>query len=240
MTTCSTSTVAHIAVHRARSTTASKARAAARSVNVRSRAFLGNTMGLTPFGYSCSASSSKFVVRAANTFADEVVMTGEEYVVVGLAHCFEKIENKLVPRFVVEPVTAGTVHSMAAGALTSYKALTSLTLGEAIKMDLSALPDAIRSEDGVQFADNFVFRTECAARTWSRPHAVEHCQDIVPSCPDVRSDWNYSVTNNTRILNFENIVNDDDNVKQDMSIDVYGRKEEGTDIDQQIEDLANA
>ncbi len=28
-----------------------------------------------------------------------------------------------------------------------------------------------------------------------------------------------------RVLNFENVVNDDDNIKQDISIDVYGRAE---------------
>eukprot|EP00959_Pyramimonas_sp_CCMP1952_P382793 8021076-Pyramimonas_sp.AAC.1 len=100
--------------------------------------------------------------------------------------------------------------------------------------------EELRAEKDVSFADNFVFRTECVARTWGRPHAVENCQNIVPASPDVRSDWNFSVTNNTRILNFENVVNDNDNVKQDMSIDVYGRKEEGVDIDQQIDDLANA
>jgi len=66
------------------------------------------------------------------------------------------------------------------------------------------------------------------------------CSNVVPACPDIRDDWNYSVQNNTRILNFENVVNDDDNVKQDMSIDVYGRKEEGVDIDKQIEESANA
>eukprot|EP00959_Pyramimonas_sp_CCMP1952_P165625 3461937-Pyramimonas_sp.AAC.1 len=52
-----------------------------RSADVRSRAFLGNTRGLTSVGFSCSASSStKFVVKAA--FADEVNLTGDEYVVV--------------------------------------------------------------------------------------------------------------------------------------------------------------
>jgi phosphatidylinositol glycan class S len=40
-----------------------------------------------------------------------------------------------------------------------------------------------------------------------------------------RSDWNFSLEFK-RVLNFENVVTDDDNVKQDMSIDVYGRKKE--------------
>lgn len=38
----------------------------------------------------------------------------------------------------------------------------------------------------------------------------------------VRSTFNFSL-DNKRVLNFENVVTDDDNVKQDMSIDVYGR-----------------
>ena len=49
------------------------------------------------------------------------------------------------------------------------------------------------------------------------------CRDIVP-LGQVRSKWNYSVERK-RVLNFVNVVSDDDNVKQDMSIDVYGRKE---------------
>jgi len=37
--------------------------------------------------------------------------------------------------------------------------------------------------------------------------------------------WNYNL-DEKRVLNFENVVNDDDNIKQDLSIDVYGRKSE--------------
>lgn len=39
-----------------------------------------------------------------------------------------------------------------------------------------------------------------------------------------RKDWNFSLQDK-RVLNFENEVNDSDNIKQDISIDVYGRKE---------------
>jgi phosphatidylinositol glycan class S len=41
----------------------------------------------------------------------------------------------------------------------------------------------------------------------------------------LKSSFNYDTTDK-RVLNFENVVNDDDNVKQDMSIDVYGRKQQ--------------
>jgi len=47
------------------------------------------------------------------------------------------------------------------------------------------------------------------------------CRDIVP-LGQTKSSFNYSI-DDKRVLNFENVVNDDDNVKQDMSIDVYGR-----------------
>ena len=40
----------------------------------------------------------------------------------------------------------------------------------------------------------------------------------------VKSSFNYDVSDK-RVLNMENVVNDDDNIKQDISIDVYGRKE---------------
>ena len=45
-----------------------------------------------------------------------------------------------------------------------------------------------------------------------------------------KTDWNFN-TDHKRVLNEENIVSDDDNIKQDKSIDVYGRfdDEEGED-----------
>lgn len=39
----------------------------------------------------------------------------------------------------------------------------------------------------------------------------------------LRSNFNVDLTYK-RVLNMENIVNDADNIKQDISIDVYGRK----------------
>ena len=40
----------------------------------------------------------------------------------------------------------------------------------------------------------------------------------------VRNNFNFS-TDQRRVLNFEHIVSESDNIKQDMSIDVYGRTE---------------
>ncbi len=49
------------------------------------------------------------------------------------------------------------------------------------------------------------------------------CRDIVP-LGQTKASFNYSL-DDKRVLNFENVVNDDDNIKQDISIDVYGRAE---------------
>ena len=48
-------------------------------------------------------------------------------------------------------------------------------------------------------------------------------RDIVPLGRS-KANFNYNL-DEKRVLNFENVVNDDDNIKQDISIDVYGRAE---------------
>jgi hypothetical protein len=54
------------------------------------------------------------------------------------------------------------------------------------------------------------------------------CSDIVP-LGQVKGGFNYSVEDK-RVLNMENVVTDDDNIKQDISIDVYGRKDKEEDV----------
>ena len=48
------------------------------------------------------------------------------------------------------------------------------------------------------------------------------CRDIVP-LNAVRDSFNFSLEQK-RVLNFEHVVSEADNIKQDMSIDVYGRE----------------
>jgi len=143
------------------------------------------------------------------------------YCCVGLAHCFQKSdEGKLENLFVIEPLSASSLECMAAGARTSYKAVYGLSYAEASQRSREVLPEAFA--EGL-FCDKWNVRLEAAARTWQRPHAQDNLMDIVP-LGKVRSDFNFSL-DDKRVLNFENIVNDDDNIKQDLSIDVYGRAE---------------
>lgn len=65
-------------------------------------------------------------------------------------------------------------------------------------------------------------------------------REIVPS-GEVRDDFNHVTEgDNKRMLNVEHEVNDSDNIKQDMSIDVYGRGSEASDdADAEIANLYN-
>lgn len=66
---------------------------------------------------------------------------------------------------------------------------------------------------------------------------------LVPENPAIRSDWNFNLEDK-RILNMDYEVSDSDNIKQDISIDVYGRKdEEGEEVPEEekaIQSLYNA
>jgi len=149
----------------------------------------------------------------------------EDYLVLGLAHCFEKGDDgKLKDVMVIEPVSANSLEGMVAGTKTCFKIVTGLTVGEAMRRDKSSLPPEFL--EGT-FCEDYEFRCEASARTWARPHAQDNLLDIVP-LGSSRSKFNYNL-DEKRVLNMENVVKDEDNIKQDLSIDVYGRKAEDSD-----------
>lgn len=140
-----------------------------------------------------------------------------------LAHCFEKNdEGKLQDRLVIEPLSANSLEAMSVGAKTSYIHVFGILLEDALKKG-EKLPEEF---DSGTFCENYEGRCDSAARTWMRPHAVDNLMDIVP-LGMVKSSFNYD-TSDMRVLNMDVEVNDSDNIKQDMSIDAYGRKAEET------------
>ncbi|KAG0621784.1 hypothetical protein M758_3G048100 [Ceratodon purpureus] len=177
--------------------------------------------------------SATVVTRAANeNFGQDPEWSDDDYIVLGLAHCFRKDENgKLQDAFVVEPVTAGTLECMENGGVTCYKCVTATTLGVALKEDVSLLPAEMQSGT---ISDEFNFRAKCASRTWKRDHPQQNLLHIVPK-DGVKSEYNFSLQDK-RVLNEEVVVNDSDNIKQDMSIDVYGRQKE-EEISSEISEL---
>ena len=170
------------------------------------------------------AMASGFVVRAASdVVGQDPEWSDDDYIVLGVAHCFRKDENgRLKDAFVVEPVTAGTLECMENGGVTCYKFVTATTLGVALKQDLSLLPPEFQT--GADICEEFDFRAKCASRTWKRDHPQQNLLHLTPK-DGVRSDFNFSLQDK-RVLNAEVVVNDSDNIKQDMSIDVYGRAKE--------------
>jgi len=96
-----------------------------------------------------------------------------------------------------------------------------VTVGDVLGGSTEKLPADFA---GASFCDDWRFRLECCARTWDRPYPREKLLGLVPLGTQ-RKDWNFSLQDK-RVLNFENVVTDEDNVKQDISIDVYGRAKE--------------
>lgn len=95
----------------------------------------------------------------------------DDYLALGLAHCFVKDDNsKLQDEFVIEPIPAGALECMENGGVTSYKFVTAVGLGTALKQDGSALPTEFQA---ARFCEDFEYRAKCSARTWKRQHAEE-------------------------------------------------------------------
>ena len=81
---------------------------------------------------------------------------------------------------------------------------------------------APRHSDVVKVAQLFSWSREELRRTM-QPFTRFCCSDLVP-LGQTRTKFNFNL-DEKRVLNFENVVSDDDNIKQDMSIDVYGRQD---------------
>jgi len=169
--------------------------------------------------------NARVLLRAGDgdLYGEQWYTPPDQYLAVGLAHCFEKNdEGKLQDRLIIEPLSANSLEAMSVGAKTSYIHVFGILLEDALKRG-EKLPEEF---DSGTFCENYEGRCDSAARTWMRPHAVDNLMDIVP-LGMVKSSFNYD-TSDMRVLNMDVEVNDSDNIKQDMSIDAYGRKAEET------------
>jgi len=106
-----------------------------------------------------------------------------------------------------------------------------------VNMDnLEALGDGY---DGVELCENVMERAAAASRTFRRREEAKMLELY-----EMSDEYNFS-TERKRILNQVKVVSDDDNIKQDKSIDVYGRGGDDDDdndngLKDEIEKLANA
>lgn len=129
-----------------------------------------------------------------------------DYVAIGVATCFRRNESDLEVVKVLEPIPSAYLESLVQGVPTSYERVIATTVGELLG-DINIAQFA--KDEDVHFCENFSDRVVAAARTYkARPTA----QAIV-AVGTTRADFNYS-TEKKRVLNFENVVKAEDNIRQ--------------------------
>ncbi len=140
-------------------------------------------------------------------YANAPELSKDDYLVVGLATCFIKEEGDVHEVKVVEPIPSAALEAIVKGIPTSYEMACGTTLGRVLTGETPQRPDDFPSM--AQFPDEFAERAIAATRSYkSRPSAKNH----IP-LGTIRQDFNYS-TARKRVLNAENIVRKEDNVKQ--------------------------
>ncbi|MEM8641264.1 MAG: hypothetical protein AAGG51_20970 [Cyanobacteria bacterium P01_G01_bin.54] len=136
-------------------------------------------------------------------------ITGTDYCVFGLATCFIRQEGEVTPVQVIEPIPSAALETLAKGIATSYQWARALTVGSFLAQDGETIQVPPEFPTNAHLCENFTERVIAAARTYqNQPDA----QAIIP-LGQQNQDFNYS-TERTRVLNAENIVSTEDNVKQ--------------------------
>jgi hypothetical protein len=146
-------------------------------------------------------------MTTASVYPNAPDLTTEDYLLVGVATCFIKLEGEVEEVTIVEPIPSAAFGALRSGIPTSYQLAYGTTLGAVLPGDQPQfLPEF---PAGSSFCESFVERAFAAARTYRRdPGAAEH----VP-VGTVYREFNHS-TQRKRVLNADNIVRTEDNVKQ--------------------------
>ena len=134
-------------------------------------------------------------------------LSASDYLVIGLATCFVKQDGEISQVKIVEPIPSAALEAIVKGIPTSYQMACGTTLGKVLSGETPLLPKGFPPE--AQFSDNFAERAIAVTRTYKVHPEVK---SLVP-LGSRRDDLNYSLERK-RILNVENIVSSEDNVKQ--------------------------
>lgn len=133
-------------------------------------------------------------------------LKASDYIVLGVATCFLRGEGELEVIKVLEPIPSAYLQTVMQGIPTSYEMVMATTLGAL--MDC-AEPEQITSVSGVRFCENIRDRTIAAARTYQNNGEAE----VLLPIGTQRTNLNYS-TEKKRVLNLDNIVKAEDNIRQ--------------------------
>jgi hypothetical protein len=152
----------------------------------------------------------------------------DDYITVGVAKYFRRVESKLQELLVIEPMPASALDCICRLQVpTSYLRIWASRLGD-LPDQISELPEGVVLKgEHVQFGEDFTERCQASARTYRRSPEVA---DLVP-VGSIFSKINHS-TETKRLIDEDWEPDFNDNVKQDLSIDVYDRSvdESATDI----------
>jgi hypothetical protein len=146
-------------------------------------------------------------MTTAVTYANAPDVSADDYVLLGLATCFIKVDGEVCQVKIAEPIPSAALEALVKGIPTSYELAFATTLGAILPGAEPQLPESFPPE--TQFCDDFAYRAIAAARTYkSRTEAQSH----VP-LGTTKTDFNYSIERK-RVLNSDRIVKTEDNVKQ--------------------------
>lgn len=194
---------------------------------------------VTSLGLRGASRVNRVAIKMAEPAADSlpIGIENSDYIAFGLAQCYTMNDGKLEPYWVMEPLTGATLECITGqqhvGAEkkieTSYKRAMALTAGQVLiggvekptGINVEALAPLLKGEEG-HLCEDALQRTLAAGRTLKR-----RVESQVLAMGEVREGFNFRPEANKRVLNAQRVVNDDDNVKQDISIDVYGRDKDG-------------
>jgi hypothetical protein len=131
----------------------------------------------------------------------------DSYLAIGVATCFRRVEGEVEQLTLLEPIPSAYLEIVFQGVPTAYSAVYGMTLGNILangepQRDGSLPADAV-------FCADFRDRAVAAARTYQQ-HASAAANLPVGTR---RDDIHYS-TEKKRVLNQENAVSPEDNVKQ--------------------------
>ena len=139
--------------------------------------------------------------------ANETDVKTDHYIVLGLANCFIKEDGEVHPVKVLEPIPSAALEALMKGIPTSYSLAYATQIGTILSGETPAMPSVFPSD--VQFCDDFATRAIAAARTYhTRPEAQTHI-----ALNTTYENFKTSL-DRKRVLNSENIVKAEDNVKQ--------------------------
>jgi hypothetical protein len=143
----------------------------------------------------------------ATAYPNAPDLSSDAYIVLGLATCFVKEDGEVHEVTIIEPIPSAALEALAKGIPTSYQKACATTLGAVLDGETPKAPTGFPPE--AQFCNRFAERAIATARTYqARPES----QTLIPA-GTTREDLNYS-TERKRVLNAENVVRVEDNVKQ--------------------------